>query len=122
MNENMMSEIVAVLHVRAYPGMALILSLGLTWLCVRVLPILNHYFGESITVTGLITGGDLVEQTREIEADAVLIARNMLRAEGDLFLDDMTLAEARAALRSPLRVVDNTGEALWRTISGLEGW
>ncbi|MBR5344809.1 MAG: DUF512 domain-containing protein [Clostridia bacterium] len=89
---------------------------------VRVLPILNHYFGESITVTGLITGGDLVEQTRDIEADAILIARNMLRAEGDLFLDDMTLAEARAALRSPLRVVDNTGEALWRAISGLEGW
>ena len=41
MNENMMSDIVAVLHVLAYPGMALILSLGLTWLCVRVLPILG---------------------------------------------------------------------------------
>ena len=89
---------------------------------VTVKPILNRYFGESITVTGLITGGDLVAQTRDIEADAVLIARNMLRAEGDLFLDDMTLAEARAALRSPLRVVENSGEALWRAVSGLEGW
>ena len=89
---------------------------------VRALPIVNHYFGESITVSGLLTGGDLVAQTRDVEADAVLITRNMLRAEGDLFLDDLTLAEARAALRSPLRVVENTGEALWRAISGLEGW
>ena len=41
MNENMMSDMVAVLHVLVYPGMALILSLGLTWVCVRVLPILG---------------------------------------------------------------------------------
>ena len=89
---------------------------------VRVLPVVNRYFGESITVSGLITGGDLIEQTRDVEADAVLITRSMLRAEGDLFLDGISLDEAKAALRSPLRVVENTGEALWRAISGLEGW
>ena len=89
---------------------------------VRVKPILNHYFGESITVTGLITGGDLVAQLREEKADAFLIARNMLRAEGDLFLDDMTLEAAAAALPAPLHVVENGGEGLWRALSGLEGW
>ena len=89
---------------------------------VRVQPIINRYFGESITVSGLITGGDLIAQTRDLEADAVLISRSMLRAEGDLFLDDLSLAEVRAALRAPLRVVDNTGEALWRAVSGQEGW
>ena len=89
---------------------------------VRVKPILNHYFGTSITVTGLITGGDLVEQLKDERADAFLIARNMLRAEGDLFLDDLSLTDAQAALPAPLRVVDNTGEALWQAIAGLEGW
>lgn len=89
---------------------------------VRVKPILNHYFGTSITVTGLITGGDLISQLKEERADAFLIARNMLRAEGDLFLDDISLADAQAALPAPLRVVDNTGEALWQAIAGLEGW
>ncbi len=89
---------------------------------VTVRPILNHYFGETITVTGLITGADLAEQVRDVEADAVLICRNMLRAEGDLFLDDLSLDDVRGMIRSPLRVVGNTGEALWRAISGLEGW
>ncbi len=89
---------------------------------VRVKPILNRYFGTSITVTGLITGGDLVEQLKDERADAFLIARNMLRAEGDLFLDDLSLTDAQAALPAPLRVVDNTGEALWQAIAGLEGW
>ena len=89
---------------------------------VRVKPIRNRYFGETVTVTGLLTGQDLVAQLRDEEADAILIARNMLRAEGDLFLDDMTLDEAAAALPAPLHVVDNTGDALWRAISGLEGW
>jgi putative radical SAM enzyme (TIGR03279 family) len=89
---------------------------------VRVKPIRNRYFGETVTVTGLLTGQDLVAQLRDEEADAILIARNMLRAEGDLFLDDMTLDEAAAALPAPLHVVDNAGDALWRAISGLEGW
>ncbi len=89
---------------------------------VTVQPILNHYFGTTITVTGLITGQDLTAQLRDANADAILIARNMLRSEGDLFLDDMSLDEARALLPAPLHVVDNTGEALWRALSGLEGW
>lgn len=89
---------------------------------VDVLPIVNHFFGESITVSGLLTAGDLIAQAGSAEADAVLITRSMLRAEGDLFLDDMTLEQVQAAFRSPLRVVDNTGAALWRALSGLEGW
>ena len=62
------------------------------------------------------------EQLKDERADAFLIARNMLRAEGDLFLDDLSLTDAQAALPAPLRVVDNTGEALWQAIAGLEGW
>ena len=90
--------------------------------CVTVRPILNHFFGESITVTGLITGSDLIQQLRDVHADAILIARNMLRSEGDLFLDDLSLEDIQHELPAPLRVVDNSGEALWRAISGLEGW
>ena len=87
---------------------------------VRVVPIINYFFGESVTVTGLITGGDLVEQLRDIRCDEILICRNMIRNEGDLFLDDMTLEDVRKALPAPLRIVENTGEGFWRAISGLE--
>ena len=89
---------------------------------VEVLPIRNRFFGESITVSGLLTAGDLIDQAGRIEADAVLITRSMLRADGDLFLDDMTLTQVQEKFRSPLRVVENTGTGLWRAISGLEGW
>lgn len=87
---------------------------------VQVVPIVNHFFGESVTVTGLITGGDLVQQLQGVSCDEILICRNMIRNEGDLFLDDMTLDEVRKALPAPLRLVENTGEGFWRAISGLE--
>ena len=87
---------------------------------VTVQPIINHFFGESVTVTGLITGGDLISQLRDVKCDEILICRNMLRNEGDLFLDNVSLEDARSALPAPLRIVENTGEGFWRAISGLE--
>ena len=87
---------------------------------IDVLPIINHFFGESVTVTGLITGGDLVEQLRGTDYDEILICRNMIRNEGDLFLDDMSLEDVRAGLPAPLRIVPNTGEGFWRAVCGME--
>ncbi|MBQ3484592.1 MAG: DUF512 domain-containing protein [Clostridia bacterium] len=87
---------------------------------VEVRPIINRFFGESVTVAGLITGGDLIDQCRDVDADEILIVRSMIRAEGDLFLDDMTVEEVRKALPAPLRITENSGEGFWRAISGLE--
>lgn len=87
---------------------------------VQVVPIINHFFGESVTVTGLITGGDLIQQLQGVSCDEILICRNMIRNEGDLFLDDMTLDDVRKALPAPLRLVENTGEGFWCAISGWE--
>ena len=59
----------------------------------------NRFFGESVTVGGLITGGDLVEQLRgEDFGHALLIPRAMLKADEDLFLDGMRKSEAEEAL------------------------
>jgi len=85
---------------------------------VEVRPIVNRFFGESVTVAGLITGGDLVEQCRDVNADEILIVRSMIRAEGDLFLDDMSVEAVRKALPAPLRITESTGEGFWRAISG----
>ncbi len=87
---------------------------------VEVRPIINRFFGESVTVAGLITGGDLVEQCRDVQADAILIVRSMIRAEGDLFLDDMSVEEVRKALPAPLLITENSGEGFWRAISGYQ--
>ena len=87
---------------------------------VEVRPIINRFFGETVTVAGLITGGDLVEQCRDVVADEILIVRSMIRAEGDIFLDNMTIEEVRKALPAPLRITESTGEGFWRAISGCQ--
>lgn len=87
---------------------------------IEVRPILNRFFGESVTVTGLLTGGDLREQLKDAQCDEILICRNTIRNEGDLFLDNTSVDDLRAALPAPLRIVENTGEGFWRAITGME--
>lgn len=88
---------------------------------VTVKPIYNDFFGRSITVTGLLTGGDLIKQLSGITADEIMICESMLRNEGDLFLDDMSLEEVRRALPAPLTVCPNDGQAFYELLCGLEG-
>ncbi len=59
----------------------------------------NDFFGESVTVGGLVTGGDLIAQLKgENFGCALLIPRAMLKADEEVFLDGVTKAEAEAAL------------------------
>ncbi|MCI8307362.1 MAG: DUF512 domain-containing protein [Lachnospiraceae bacterium] len=81
---------------------------------VNVVKIYNHFFGETITVTGLITGQDLVEQLKEYGknnsfGDAILITSCMLRAGERVFLDDMTVDEAVDALGVDITIVGSSG-------------
>jgi len=72
----------------------------------------NRFFGPTVTVSGLVTGGDLVEKMRGSDCECVLITECMLRSEGDRFLDDMTLEEACAALGKPVIPVGRRGDEL----------
>ena len=85
---------------------------------VTVQPIRNTFFGESVTVTGLITGGDLIEQLKDADEDEILLCGNTLREEGDLFLDDISLGEVRSKLKPKLTVVPNTGANLFQALLG----
>ena len=79
----------------------------------RVYAIDNDFFGHGVTVAGLITGRDLTRQLKGRDLGArVLISANMLRDGGDVFLDDMTLDEASAALGVPVVPVEIDGGAL----------
>ncbi len=72
----------------------------------------NRFFGESVTVGGLVTGGDLIEQLKgEDFGRALLIPRAMLKADEEVFLDGVTKAEAEAALKTRILPV-STGEDL----------
>ena len=61
----------------------------------------NRYFGENVTVGGLVTGGDLIEQLKgESFGRALLIPRAMLKADEEVFLDGVTREEAEVALNT----------------------
>ena len=87
---------------------------------VRVLAVKNRFFGESITVTGLIVGRDLIDALQGVPCTEILICDTMLRAQTDKFLDETTLDDVRRELGKPIRVVQNNGESLIRALWGLE--
>ena len=87
---------------------------------VNVVAVRNRFFGETITVTGLIVGNDLIDALRGIACDEILLCDTMLRANTDRFLDDTTLNDVKHALKVPVRVVQNNGESLIRALWGME--
>ncbi|MCR5123525.1 MAG: DUF512 domain-containing protein [Ruminococcus sp.] len=77
---------------------------------VQVIAILNRFFGETITVTGLITAGDLIDQLKDIDlGDELLISKQMLKADEPIFLDDMHLDDVKAALNIKITPTANDG-------------
>lgn len=64
-------------------------------LSIKVVAIKNNFFGETITVSGLTTGIDLIEQIKEIDGyDLVIIPRSMMKSDEEIFLDNITLSQA----------------------------
>lgn len=73
--------------------------------CIR-----NDFFGEMITVAGLITGQDLMAQLKDKQlGDRLLLPCNMFRSEEEVFLDDVTLSEVSKALQVRTDIVKSSG-------------
>ena len=73
----------------------------------NVYPIRNRFFGETITVSGLITGQDLMKQLKGRDLGArLLLPSNMLRAGERVFLDDVTVEQLEEALGVPVLPVE----------------
>ena len=86
-------------HIR---GLARAIEEKVSGIKINVYPIKNNFFGENITVSGLLTGKDISCQLAgKALGDALLFPRVCLRAEGDLFLDDMTPEELSERLGVP---------------------
>ncbi len=74
--------------------------------------VVNDYFGESVTVAGLVTAGDIIKQVGGVKADAFVIPDNMLREFCDTFLDNLNVKDVEDALGAPLIVVSHSGSDL----------
>jgi putative radical SAM enzyme (TIGR03279 family) len=85
---------------------------------LTVKKIINHYFGETITVAGLITGKDIIEQLSAGDINEyIIIPKNMLKSGEDIFLDDITLDILEKELNRKVIVCDYTGEDLIKIIN-----
>ena len=80
---------------------------------VDVISIRNEFFGETITVSGLITGQDLIRQLsgRDL-GEKLLLPCNMLKNEEDIFLDDISVEELSRKLNVEIVIVDEGGSDL----------
>ena len=78
----------------------------------RVQAVKNDFFGHTITVAGLVTGTDILQQAQLDTAKRILIPDVMLRHEGDRFLDDVTPQDLEEKLGVSVEVLPVDGEAL----------
>lgn len=82
-------------------------------LTIYVYAVRNDFFGERITVSGLITAQDILNQLKGRKlGERLLIPCNMLRADEDVFLDDYTVEQVSDALQVPIVIVKSSGQDL----------
>lgn len=85
-----------------------------------VVPIRNDFFGNTITVTGLITAGDLISQLKGRDnGTELLISSSMLMQNSDIFLDDLTVSDVEKELDIKIKTTQNDGYELLDAILGI---
>lgn len=84
---------------------------------IYVYPIVNNFFGEHITVSGLLTGRDLTAQLKGRRlGSTLLLPENILRSGEDVFLDDLHVGDMEKALQVPVNIVKSSGCEFVETI------
>lgn len=87
--------------------------------CVQVHEVRNQFFGEKITVAGLLTGQDLREQLRGKDlGERLLLSCSMFRSGEEIFLDDVNVHDLERELQVSITVVDSSGEDFLDAVLG----
>lgn len=79
---------------------------------LSVMPVSNAFFGESVTVAGLVVGKDILSQAKGRDTDLYVVPDNMLREFTSTFLDDTTVEDLQKELDKPVLVVAHNGSDL----------
>lgn len=86
---------------------------------IHIYPIRNDFFGERITVTGLLTGQDIIAQLKgQRIGEELLLSEHMLRSGERVLLDDVTVEDIEKALQVPVNIVKSSGYDLIHRIMG----
>ncbi|MBP2026660.1 putative radical SAM enzyme (TIGR03279 family) [Acetoanaerobium pronyense] len=87
---------------------------------VKVYKIKNEFFGETITVSGLITGSDIINQLKDQDlGDILLIPRSMMKADEDIFLDNITIKDLEKALNVEVQISEIDGKSFVKNVVGI---
>lgn len=87
---------------------------------IHVYQIKNDFFGEAITVSGLLTGRDIQKQLMgKTLGEKLYLPENILRSGEDVFLDDMTIGELESSLQVPVDIVKSSGKDFVNRLTGL---
>ena len=101
--------------------MALAVENKVEKLKVNIYEIKNHFFGENVTVAGLLTGSDLVAQLKEKDlGHELLISRSMLKMDEDILLDDYNIRMLEDQLSVKVTPVKTTGKDFVEKILGID--
>lgn len=77
---------------------------------IKVFAVHNSFFGETVTVAGLVTGGDIYERLKDEKlGEFLMLPRCMLKEFGDVFLDNMTVNELEHKLGTKIKIVGTDG-------------
>ena len=88
---------------------------------IHVYPIMNEFFGEHITVSGLLTGQDIEKQLMGKELGSrLLLPQNVLRSGEEVFLDDFTKTDLEKSLQVPINIVKSSGYDFINAVLGKE--
>ncbi|MDE5722218.1 MAG: DUF512 domain-containing protein [Clostridia bacterium] len=82
------------------------------------LPVVNKFFGSTVTCTGLLTGGDILEalENRKDSYDAAVIPANTLKEFEQIFLDDMTVKELKKKLKGKKIIINERQDGLFENL------
>lgn len=84
---------------------------------VNVYAIQNDFFGKDITVSGLLTGQDIIKQLAGKKlGDYLMLPSSLLKSNEDVLLDDITVSHIENALQTPIRIVQSGGTSLIKVI------
>ena len=79
----------------------------------------NDFFGELITVSGLMTGQDIIAQLKEEDlGEELLLPVNVLKADEDILLDDISMEALSNTLQVPVNIIQSDGKDFVRKILG----
>ncbi|MCL1863225.1 MAG: DUF512 domain-containing protein [Defluviitaleaceae bacterium] len=85
---------------------------------INVYPIKNNFFGENITVSGLLTGEDIIKQVKgRVSDDVLFLPQNAFRDGTDIMLDGTTLGQLSDALTIPVIIGSTNGEEFFAQLS-----